>query len=82
MEVDRLNDKDLALMEKLMLSKQEQTRKFLVSVLKKYYSKDELIYTHDYIFGKGNIPIAVAAHMDTVWKLQQGMKCFMMSERT
>ena len=45
MEVDRLNDKDLALMEKLMLSKQEQTRKFLVSVLKKYYSKDELIYT-------------------------------------
>lgn len=68
MEVDRLNDKDLALMEKLMLSKQEQTRKFLVSVLKKYYSKDELIYTHDYIFGKGNIPIAVAAHMDTVWE--------------
>ncbi len=68
MKHDRLNDKDLALMERLMLNKQEQVRKFLVQALKKYYSKDELIYTHDYIIGKGNIPIAVAAHMDTVWE--------------
>ena len=68
MKSERLNDKDLALMERLMLDKQEQVRKYLITALKKYYSKGELIYTHDYIIGKGNIPIAVAAHMDTVWE--------------
>ena len=63
-------------MERLMLGKQEPTRKFLVTTLKKYYSKDELIYTHDYIIGKGNIPIAVAAHMDTVWETSVNHEVF------
>lgn len=76
MRSDRLNDKDLTLMEQLMLNKQEQTRKFLVTTLKKYFSKDELIYTHDYIIGKGNIPVAVAAHMDTVWETSVNHEVF------
>ena len=76
MRMDRLNDKDLALMERLMLNKQEQVRKFLIMTLKKYYSKDELIYTHDYIIGKGNIPVALAAHMDTVWETSVNHEVF------
>ena len=76
MSNSRLNEKDLALMERLMLNKQEQVRKFLVTTLKKYYSKGELIYTHDYIIGKGDIPIAVAAHMDTVWETSVNHEVF------
>ena len=76
MRNNRLNEKDLALMERLMLNKQEQTRKFLITTLKKYYSRDELIYTHDYIIGKGNIPIGVAAHMDTVWETSVNHEVF------
>lgn len=71
-----LNNKDLALMERLMLGHQAQTRKFLAQVMKKYYKKEDLIMTKDYIVAKGDIPIAVAAHMDTVWETSVGHEVF------
>lgn len=72
----RLNDRDLALMERLMLMKQPQVRKFLVQVLQKYYDGKDLIIDKDYLAAKGTIPIAVAAHMDTVWETSVGHEVF------
>lgn len=72
----RLNERDYALMERLMLMKQPQVKKFLKQALLKYYTEDDLIASDDYIVAKGNIPIAVAAHMDTVWETSVGHEVF------
>ena len=72
----RLNDREFTLMEHLMLSKQPQIRKFLQQVLLKYYDEKNVIVTEDYVVAKGTIPIAVAAHMDTVWETSVGHEVF------
>lgn len=72
----RLNGRDRLLMERLMLMKQGQAQKFLSQALAQYYSADNLIITNEYIGAKGDIPIAVAAHMDTVWETSVGHEVF------
>ena len=72
----RFNDRELTLMERLMLMKQPQVRKFLKQALLKYYKEEDLITSDDYIAAKGTIPIAVAAHMDTVWETSVGHEVF------
>lgn len=72
----RFNDKDLSLMERLMLTKQTQIKKLLAQVLLTYYDKDDVIIADEYLAAKGDIPIAVAAHMDTVWETSTGHEVF------
>ena len=45
---------------------QKGLKKTLASYLTKYYKT--VHSTKDYIFAEGDIPIALVAHMDTVWK--------------
>jgi hypothetical protein len=52
--------------EQLASLKQSSLKKVLASFLKKHYEK--VVHTDKYIFAEGNIPIALAAHMDTVFK--------------
>lgn len=72
----RFNNRDLALMEHLMLMHQDGTQKFLADVLPRYYDPAHLVIDKDYIVAEGDIPIAVAAHMDTVWEKSVGHEVF------
>ena len=61
-----LQDKDYRLFEKLVsLSEKEMVRAMTQLIKSKY---DNVIATKDYIIAIGNIPIALVAHMDTVFK--------------
>lgn len=57
---------ELKTFEQLAMLKQGSLKKVLASFLSKHYPK--VINTKDYIFAEGDIPIALVAHMDTVFK--------------
>lgn len=57
---------ELKTFEQLASLKQSSLKKVLASFLKKHYPK--VIHTKEYIFAEGDIPIALVAHMDTVFK--------------
>lgn len=60
-----LNENDFKLMKKLVSFNQEETREFVAGFLDNFYQ--EVIETDDYILAEGNIPIALVAHLDTVF---------------
>lgn len=60
-----LEDKDFRLLKKLVSFNQSQTKEFAADYLKDFY--DDVVETPDYIFAEGNIPIALIAHLDTVF---------------
>ena len=57
---------ELRTFEQLASLHQSSLKKVLASFLKKHYKK--VVHTNDYIFAEGDIPVALAAHMDTVFK--------------
>lgn len=61
-----LSQNDYKLFESLAGLTQEAMRKTLSSFLKKKYKK--VTVTKDYLYAEGDIPIALVAHMDTVFK--------------
>ncbi len=62
-----LNEKDYRLFEKLVsLTEKEMVRAMAQYIKAKY---DNTIITKDYIIAFGDIPIALVAHMDTVFKV-------------
>lgn len=61
-----LQDKDYRLFEKLVSLTEGGVAKAMQQYLKAKYDKIEV--TKDYIIAYGNIPIALVAHMDTVFK--------------
>lgn len=61
-----LNEKDYRLFERLVSLSEKEMRKAMAQLLKSKY--DNIIITKDYIVAIGNIPIALIAHMDTVFK--------------
>lgn len=60
-----LTNNDYKFFEHLVSLTQEQLQIFMKTLLEKYYSKVEA--TKDYIIAEGTIPIALVAHMDTVF---------------
>ena len=60
-----LNENDFKLMKKLVSFNQEETKDFVAGFLDKFYP--EVIETDDYMLAGGNIPIALVAHLDTVF---------------
>ena len=60
-----LADRDFRLLKKLVSLNQCQTKQFVADFLDKKYP--EVVETPDYIFAEGDIPIALIAHMDTVF---------------
>lgn len=61
-----LDRQDLNFMETLIKSNEKSTMVLVNKLLKKYYDKVEL--TLEYIYAEGDIPIALVAHMDTVFE--------------
>lgn len=60
-----LNEKDYKLFERLVSLSQKEMHKAMSRYLKEKY--DKVIITKDYIVAIGDIPIALVAHMDTVF---------------
>ncbi len=61
-----LDDKDFKLLKKLISSNQSQTKEITAEYLSKFYS--EVVETPEYIFAEGDIPVALIAHLDTVFE--------------
>lgn len=61
-----LTDKQYELMKMLLTCTQDNLKKVLAQYLKEKYKKVKI--TNDYIIAYGNIPVALAAHMDTVFE--------------
>lgn len=61
-----LNDKDYRLFEKLVSLTEKEMVRAMAQYLKAKYSN--IIITKEYIIAIGDIPIALVAHMDTVFK--------------
>lgn len=60
-----LTNKDYQLFEKLVSLRQSELRKAMIQYLRARYEK--VLITKDYIVAIGEIPIALVAHMDTVF---------------
>ena len=58
---------DYELFEIIVKSSQLKLQKMLYKVLKRHYQ--HIINTSDYIIAQGDIPVALVAHMDTVFKM-------------
>lgn len=61
-----LSDSDYKLFERLVSLNQREMRKAMAQYLKSKYEK--YIFTKHYLIAIGDIPIALVAHMDTVFK--------------
>lgn len=61
-----LNENDYKLFKSICGLKQKSLMKTLYHILKKRY--DKIILTKEYIFAVGEVPIALVAHMDTVFE--------------
>lgn len=47
---------------------QTKMKQLAAKELTKYFSEDKIVETKDYIYAIGDIPIALIAHLDTVWE--------------
>ena len=74
-----LSKKEVKLIETLINLKQDDTKQALSEFLSSFY--DNVVETPDYIYAEGNIPIALCAHMDTVWEDYKGQKKHMYYDR-
>ena len=72
-----LDKKDFMLLKKLVSLKQSQTKEFVSNFLEKFYC--DIVETPEYIFAEGNIPIALIAHMDTVFEEDSNNRDFINS---
>lgn len=63
-----LSQQDVKLMESLVGVDQTSLQKVLHKFLKRHYKKKKIVYTEDFLLAEGDIPIALVAHMDTVFK--------------
>lgn len=58
---------DYELFKIIVQSRQSKLQKMLYKLLKRHYKN--IINTPDYILARGDIPVALVAHMDTVFKI-------------
>ena len=63
--VRELKDTDVKLFEEIAKVKQPVLMKALYKYLKTTYK--DVVYTRDYLYAKGEIPIGLVAHLDTVF---------------
>lgn len=61
-----LKNSDLQLFEQLATLKQPLLLKTMTTLLNKHYNR--VVMTRDYVFAEGEIPVALVAHLDTVFK--------------
>ena len=65
-----MTNEDYELFELTVKATQSKLHKMMHKILKRNYKN--IINTSDYIMAQGDIPIAIVAHMDTVFKLPPG----------
>lgn len=61
-------DDDYELLKMIVQCNQSKLQKMLYKILKRQYKKN-VVKTPDYIYARGDIPVALVAHMDTVFKI-------------
>lgn len=66
--MDKMNNIDYQIFTTIASMPQKRLLKSIYTFLKKYYSKDKIIATQHYILCKGDIPIMLVTHLDTVFK--------------
>lgn len=64
----KTNKRDKQLLKAMFMENQKEIYNRLIKFLKKHYSKDKIIIHEKYLCAIGDIPIALVAHMDTVWE--------------
>ena len=52
----------------LLNKTQEDLRKYLICKLEREGYKNRMYYTDEFIYARGNIPVLLVAHLDTVHK--------------
>lgn len=62
-----LSNKDYKLFERLVSLTQKELHQAMAKYVRSLYGKEKSILTKDYVVGIGDIPIALVAHMDTVF---------------
>ena len=60
------SEKDLQLLKKLVFMEEKQLHEVMATWLRRKYDND-VIVKKEYIVAKGNIPVALVAHMDTIY---------------
>jgi hypothetical protein len=63
-----MNKVNVKLMTTLIQNNQRYTKKLLSHFLRNYYEEGSVFETKDYLYAIGDIPIALVAHMDTVFE--------------
>jgi hypothetical protein len=63
-----LTDADYKLFQSLAALSQEGLKKTLAEYVKKKYGENKVLVKKEYIYAVGDIPVALVAHMDTVFK--------------
>ena len=79
MKLNKLSERDRKILEVLIQSNQKSTKKILSQFLGKHYSR--ILETDDYIVAEGDIPIALVAHMDTVFENSVGDRQMLYDEK-
>ena len=77
MQLKILSKQEQKIMEMLINSSQKKTKAIMSKFLRKYYKR--VIETRDYIVAEGQIPVALVAHMDTVFEesiIRKGRELF------
>lgn len=65
----KITELDLKMFQNLTKISQGNLRTLMYEFLSKSYPKDKIVHTKEFIYAQGEIPIALVAHMDTVFKL-------------
>lgn len=63
-----LSQQDVKLIESIVGVDQASLQRVLYKFLKRYYTKEKVTFDEDFLLAEGDIPIALVAHMDTVFK--------------
>lgn len=63
----KISEEDFKLFTGLVKLTQDELHKKLYKFLRRYYKKENIINTKEYLIGIGNVPIGLVAHMDTVF---------------
>ena len=58
---------DLKLLKSIFMTPEKQLLNILYKKLQKSYGKKSVVRTKDFLVAKGSIPVALVAHVDTVF---------------
>ena len=66
--MNEMNKADFQLFKTIAQMKQKSLHKTMGKLMYKYFNKEKITITKEYVICEGSIPIMLVAHMDTVFK--------------